>query len=330
MRKDVRRQLLLIGLAACASGERTTWEDDRHDGVGVSERRSDPLPIPKKLDAVTIRPKTEVESIDYWEVARELEMELLRFVSQRRALSAEVSPAKEWPRPVTQLFADTLERLEKGFASPAGKLSARVAIQTRVTLEVELDLTSRRFGSPPKSITDRVTGLYTLVATHLHAAPRGEERPISRHDIRLEWPVTPVIVTSPFGFRRDPILGEEEIRFHSGVDLGGTSGDVVQAAAEGNVTYVGWLGGHGRTVVVQHHGGYMTMYSHLGQSLVKLGAHVAGGGAVGLVGSSGRSTGPHLHFEVRRGGTPIDPLDIVGAVIAEAGPGSAIVAAAAR
>jgi murein DD-endopeptidase MepM/ murein hydrolase activator NlpD len=150
----------------------------------------------------------------------------------------------------------------------------------------------------------------------LRAKPREDARPKKQYAIRLDWPLAPLIVTSPFGYRRDPILGHEEIRFHSGVDLGGSNGDVVFAAAEGKVTYSGWLGGHGRTVVVQHAGGYVTMYAHLRRVTVSLGQHVKPGDGIGRLGSSGRSTGPHLHFEVRYGGTPIDPLDVVGSVLA--------------
>jgi murein DD-endopeptidase MepM/ murein hydrolase activator NlpD len=77
------------------------------------------------------------------------------------------------------------------------------------------------------------------------------------------------------------------------------------------VISAGWLGGHGRTVVIQHPGGYQTVYAHMRQIMIPMGAEVDPGSPLGFVGSSGRSTGPHLHFEVRQGGVPLDPLDLV-------------------
>jgi murein DD-endopeptidase MepM/ murein hydrolase activator NlpD len=195
-----------------------------------------------------------------------------------------------------------------------------VLIQARVTLEVEIENSESRYGAPPKELVDRVGRLFGAIALHMRASPpiRDERRQISPENaIPLIWPVAPVIVTSQFGYRRDPILGRESVRFHAGVDLGGESGDLVHAAGPGRVVSAGWTGGHGRTVVVQHPGGFQTMYAHLRQIVVGLGAEVESGSPIGLMGSSGRSTGPHLHFEVRRGGVPLDPLDVLGPTFAE-------------
>jgi murein DD-endopeptidase MepM/ murein hydrolase activator NlpD len=113
-------------------------------------------------------------------------------------------------------------------------------------------------------------------------------------------------VTSPFGWRRDPLTGLST--FHKGVDLKAAYGQEVQAAAAGRVVFSGSQGSYGTTVMVEHSNGTQTRYAHLSVALVAPGATVEAGQPVGRAGSSGRSTGPHLHFEVLdRQGRPVDP-----------------------
>lgn len=95
---------------------------------------------------------------------------------------------------------------------------------------------------------------------------------------------------------------------HSGLDIGGASGQPIFAAKEGTVILAGWNGGYGNTVVIDHGGGITTLYAHQLQLNVSKGQTVGRGDIIGQVGSTGLSTGPHLHFEVRLNGTPIDPL----------------------
>ena len=128
--------------------------------------------------------------------------------------------------------------------------------------------------------------------------------------LMLGWPLPATGVTSAFGERADPIDGDT--RFHYGLDLEAQYGQVVKSAAAGRVAAVGMSGGHGRHVVITHAGGYQTGYSHLSQTMVYEGQMVEAGEAVGLVGTSGRTTGPHLHFEVTRWGSHIDPISVLG------------------
>ena len=111
--------------------------------------------------------------------------------------------------------------------------------------------------------------------------------------------------TSRFGLRRHPIFGIR--RMHTGVDIGAPRGAPVQAAAEGRVIYTGWFGGYGKIVVIDHGGGISTLYAHLSQILTREESVVRRGQLIARVGSTGYSTGPHLHFEVRINGRPIDP-----------------------
>jgi len=117
-------------------------------------------------------------------------------------------------------------------------------------------------------------------------------------------------ITSPFGYRRHPISGD--VRMHTGVDLAAQTGTKIYAADSGTVIHSGWLGGYGYCVMVDHHNGYVSLYGHCSKLVVDVGDNVRRGDYIAQVGSTGASTGPHLHFEIRRNGTPIDPLQFFG------------------
>ena len=112
-------------------------------------------------------------------------------------------------------------------------------------------------------------------------------------------------VTSNFGWRTHPILGTE--RFHSGIDFGADYGSLIYASEQGRVIYADWYGGYGNAVIVDHGNGMTTLYAHCSDLYVKDGDVVAKGQPIASVGSTGFSTGPHLHFELRANGEPIDP-----------------------
>lgn len=112
-------------------------------------------------------------------------------------------------------------------------------------------------------------------------------------------------LSSGFGMRQHPLLGG--LRFHAGVDLAARQGDEVFATAAGRVVQSGWSGGYGLAVTIDHGGGLETRCAHLSRLGVAAGEDVEAGALIGLVGSTGRSTGPHLHYELRRFGQPIDP-----------------------
>jgi murein DD-endopeptidase MepM/ murein hydrolase activator NlpD len=112
-------------------------------------------------------------------------------------------------------------------------------------------------------------------------------------------------ITSDYGMRLHPILKEK--RMHTGIDLRGAKGTPIKAAESGTVIFTGWMGAYGQVVIIDHGGGVSTMYAHQSSILVKNGQKVARGETIGKVGSTGWSTGPHLHFEVRKNGTPVNP-----------------------
>jgi murein DD-endopeptidase MepM/ murein hydrolase activator NlpD len=115
-------------------------------------------------------------------------------------------------------------------------------------------------------------------------------------------------ITSYFGYRYHPIL--HFTRFHAGVDIGAGWGAPIVAAGDGRVVGAGWSGGYGREVEIAHGGGIMSIYGHMSEIIAQPGSFVRAGQLIGYVGSSGLSTGPHLHFEVRQGGQPVNPLAV--------------------
>ena len=120
------------------------------------------------------------------------------------------------------------------------------------------------------------------------------------------WPINGPI-TSPFGWRVHPIFGSEY--FHSGIDIAGDYGDSIHAAAAGTVIYAGWISGYGNAVIINHGGGVQTLYGHNQSLNVSEGQQVSQGQVISYCGSTGNSTGPHCHFEVRVNGEPVNPLN---------------------
>lgn len=121
------------------------------------------------------------------------------------------------------------------------------------------------------------------------------------------WP-TPgyTTITSPYGYRIHPITGK--LKFHSGVDIGAPGGTPIVAVADGTVTISVYSSSYGNYVEIDHGGGVRTRYAHMSKRLCKVGDTVTQGETIGLVGSTGNSTGNHCHFEVRINGTTYDPM----------------------
>lgn len=131
---------------------------------------------------------------------------------------------------------------------------------------------------------------------------------VEQKDIHLAtpfgWPVAGTI-SSPYGYRNHPVY--EERKFHTGVDLSAPSGSEVKATADGIVIFAGWTENSGIVVVAEHGHGFRTAYAHNRKALVRVGQRVARGEVIAMSGSSGVSTGPHVHYEIWKNGRPTDP-----------------------
>jgi murein DD-endopeptidase MepM/ murein hydrolase activator NlpD len=135
----------------------------------------------------------------------------------------------------------------------------------------------------------------------------GSSKGAGRYPGSMAWP-TPgyTRITSPFGWRMHPILHVN--KFHSGVDIGAPSGATIVAAGDGTVISAAYNSGYGNMTMIDHGNGLVSVYGHQSRMLVSKGQHVTKGQKIGLVGSTGMATGPHLHFEIRVNGEPRDPL----------------------
>lgn len=201
-----------------------------------------------------------------------------------------------WSPERTRLAAELLRAVDTNAASIRSVRRAQSALQW-----------DRHLGAYRSEVDERlVSQALERADAVLAPADRGTEPPPLAIDVRaFDWPVSPVRITSPYGKRDDPF--GNGLRLHAGVDLAAVEGQRVFAATDGVVTFAGWRGGYGLHVELKHDGGVITRYAHLSDVDVRRGVRVARGQAVGRAGSTGRATGPHLHFEMWRAGLPVDP-----------------------
>lgn len=180
-------------------------------------------------------------------------------------------------------------------------MGSRAGASRRSTLEVK-----RRYRSLMNQIQTSEKELATLGV----AAKAYREEKIAQYRAQLAsrtpslWPALGFF-SSPFGTRIHPVYGTG--RFHAGCDISAPTGTEIRATAAGTVITSGWMGGYGNTIEIDHGGGLTTLYGHCSELLVPVGTVVGKGQLVALVGSTGVSTGPHVHYEVHLGGEAIDP-----------------------
>ena len=161
-----------------------------------------------------------------------------------------------------------------------------------------------------------VLALVACLATLLPIALPARSNISSANQFAIVFPVVAPHITSNFGSRFHPIF--KITRNHSGIDLAAPLNSMVRAIAAGQVIFADTNGGYGKMVSVQHKNGYISVYGHLRDILVNPGEKVKAGQLLGHLGSSGDSTGPHLHFEWRKNGKPLDPISFFPALAAQA------------
>jgi murein DD-endopeptidase MepM/ murein hydrolase activator NlpD len=215
-------------------------------------------------------------------VERALDARIAEFQSEVDALAAE---------------EDALVRLIAARTQPPPSPPTTAILAPPSTVEADPEPTTTEPDPSEPTTTAATSVTSTTVATTATTATTAPPTTVAGSPT-LRWPVAGP-VTSPFGERWG--------RMHNGIDIGVSTGTPIGAAAAGTVVMADWFGGYGNCVIVDHGGGWVTLYAHQSRIDVDEGDSVAAGQTVGLVGSTGHSTGPHLHFEVRIGGTPNDP-----------------------
>jgi murein DD-endopeptidase MepM/ murein hydrolase activator NlpD len=242
--------------------------------------------------------------------------DLVRFAAEARSRRQRHPAKKGFPAESREAWEQLVEKLDAYLAQALPQTPLLELVRARVTLDAEWDFDQRRFGAPPAELAGLVESRAARLGSRISAARAlGQKMFIQKRTPgRIAWPVERAGISSTFGLRTDPLTGER--RMHGGLDLAASKGRVVWAAAKGYVIRAGWTAGYGLLVEVRHNGELTTRYSHLSALLCQPGDEVAPGRPVGLVGSTGRSTGPHLHFEVWEGGFARDPLKWLGDDIA--------------
>jgi murein DD-endopeptidase MepM/ murein hydrolase activator NlpD len=241
--------------------------------------------------------------------AARLDPVLVRFAVLERQRRAELTTSPGFAPEATRAWHELTSSLAE-LGSEEGPPLAEL-VRARVTLETEFELDRRRFGEPPPGLAQEVALAQSRVA-ELTLAARALGDSLLRASSPpppLAWPIADADLTSLFGARVHPI--DHVVRMHQGIDLAAAAGRVVHAAAAGYVVEAGPRPGYGLLVEVEHSGGLSSRYAHLAHLLCAAGDFVEAGAPIGLVGATGRATGPHLHFEVWQGGRPMDPLALL-------------------
>lgn len=263
---------------------------------------------PVRMLSVLVGSASFADLTERWHDLALIAHEDQREVSERRAAVLRVDRARAALQAVAQ-------RLESARAAQSQEQSQLNALGAQRAGLVTLAETHR------VAVAREVRYLEDLTAqeeAQLEALIRAEQAALARERRagRIPTPSTPTLgemqwplrgpITSPFGMRLNP-FGGGQTEFHPGIDIAVDVGTPVASAADGRVIVAGWVSGYGNYVAVDHGNGLSTGYGHLSQIYVAVGQNVQRGQALGASGNTGRSTGPHLIFEVRRNGTPVDP-----------------------
>lgn len=193
-----------------------------------------------------------------------------------------------------------------------------VGLKSQQTTDIDeepLFLVSRSFQRSTSSIEDYEEAMFYL-ETLINKQKENMSQLVNDVEKQLEYlDALPNLlpangrITSPYGYRLSPINRRRE--FHKGIDIANRSNTNIIAAGSGIVTYSGYNGSYGRMIIISHGYGYTSVYAHNRENLVEVGQRVNKGDVIAKMGSTGRSTGPHVHFEVRLNGEPIDPQELL-------------------
>ena len=312
---ETRRRELETGIEVIQTTLRQTLRDRdaaretlaalEQDGAGARGTAADPV-IPVQMDFMTTalsdaaRERDQVvadarQALDQRDEL-ELEIKLMRerndqiFRQLEEAMAISVEPLNKMFRQAGMPTERIIEQVRSGYSGQGGPLTP-ISFSTR--------------GEEPTPDELRANTL-------LHQMDKLNLYRIAAQKAPFAKPVhASVRFTSPFGYRRDPKTGGR--RMHNGSDFAGPHGTDIFATADGVVTHAGWQSGYGRLVIIKHAFGIETRYAHTSRILVKKGQRVSRGDHIADMGSTGRSTGTHLHYEVRVNGRPVNPMNYIKA-----------------
>ncbi len=225
-----------------------------------------------------------------------------RFIEVAQRERPSTSRGASMPEPYIMAWGTMLDAVDELLSQPVEHTSTLDLSRTRLVLETNVDADVGAYGDVPSGLAERIPVALKRLSERVATLTVKPRRADPTH---FSWPTSPVLVTSAWGDRLHPLRGQ--ILFHAGVDLWGEPAQEVRAASSGLVAFAGWNGAHGKQVELQHDAHLCTRYSHLQTILVEVGRAVKQGDIIGLLGDTGQVTGPHLHFELRQDGEPVDP-----------------------
>ncbi|MCR8844155.1 peptidoglycan DD-metalloendopeptidase family protein [Paenibacillus sp. SC116] len=249
------------------------------------------------------------------QAVNKLQQEIIRLSKETENVKQRVSKISHWERQLEQFVQGNKNQLKD---APAGSSS-------RSTLPISR-LNSKQQGGDLQALTDEqllklshrsqfdlqeVNKLITEMERSLPTSiKQAKKKQAVIQGTPSLWPTQSQQLTSGFGYRKDPITGQAS--FHAGVDIAGEIGDSIYAAAEGTITTAEDHYARGNYIIISHVNGLETWYMHLNRIHVRVGDHVAKGDKIGELGNTGRSTGPHLHFQVMQRGEATNPYTYIG------------------
>jgi murein DD-endopeptidase MepM/ murein hydrolase activator NlpD len=232
---------------------------------------------------------------------------LLRFAAEARSRRGRHAGSRGFPPDAVEAWRGLVGELDQYLQRPLPQTPLLELVRARVTLDAEWDYDLRRYGVAPQELASAVLARAGRLSLRIDTARAMGLAVLAKPaPAGMRWPVEQAAISSLFGARIDPLDGGR--RMHRGLDLSAERGELVEAAAAGWVVRAGPAGGYGLMVEVRHPGDVTTRYGHLSAILCTPGDAVEPGRPLGLVGQTGRATGPHLHFEVWRAGIAVDPL----------------------
>ncbi|MCY9516424.1 M23 family metallopeptidase [Paenibacillus apiarius] len=248
------------------------------------------------------------------EAIRLLQNEIVRLSSETQSVKARVKQMSELELQMQQ-FVEGYINVPEDTNSPSTYTAQHTAWNERVQVGGEArKVRSEQIIDLAHRSSFDLEQVRRMLATVQRSAPATLKQALTKQTTIAGtpsiWPTTSRRITSSFGYRQDPLNGRAA--FHAGIDIGGEMGDPVYAAADGEVTEAGFNSGRGNYIIVRHVNQLETWYMHLQRIDVKAGERVAKGDEIAKVGTTGRSTGPHLHFQIVQKSEPIDPLPFVG------------------
>lgn len=246
------------------------------------------------------------------------EQEIDRLLNELMELSEKSKTIESKMSELEQLEAELQSLTNGGAGKKKDKIAAAANIPAKTSLTAEGGVGGESIPLTDQEIANLVQKTKESITTSLKEMPGLQQR-LEQTKVAVEeykalmailptyWPTVSTRVTSDYGEREDPFTGR--LTKHAGMDIGGSTGDPIYAAANGEVIETGYTSARGNYITISHPSGLKTNYMHLSKILTEVGATVKQGELIAELGSTGRSTGPHLHIEVIKNGNTVDPAD---------------------